>query len=41
MEHQTASMNGVHVAASVAGAICLAGAVVAGIGIRRGTPAHR
>ncbi|MEU4424933.1 MFS transporter [Actinoplanes sp. NPDC024001] len=37
----TAFLNGVHTAALVAGMLCLAGAVVAVAGIRRGTPAHR
>ncbi|WP_232049975.1 MFS transporter [Actinoplanes sp. OR16] len=35
-----AFINGVHLAALVAGIICLAGALLAVVGIRRGTPAH-
>ncbi|MBB2944195.1 EmrB/QacA subfamily drug resistance transporter [Actinoplanes lutulentus] len=37
----TAFINGVHVAALVAAVLCFAGALVAVVGIRRGTPAHQ
>ncbi|MEV6342532.1 MFS transporter [Actinoplanes sp. NPDC051851] len=36
-----AFVNGVHTAALTAGVLCLVGALVAVIGIRRGTPAHQ